>query len=72
MSRKELMESKEVKFDVRLIERELREGKISRKDYEAYLNDLADDESRGILVEIPREGDEEQARTEGGLTFTHG
>lgn len=72
MSRKELMESKEVKFDVRLIERELREGKISRKDYEAYLNGLADDESRGTLIEIPREGDEEPAQAEEGLTFTHG
>jgi len=72
MSRKELMESEEVKFDVRLIERELREGKVSRKDYEAHLNKLADDESRGILVELPREGDDESARPEEGLTFTHG
>jgi len=72
MARKELIESDAVKYDIRVLDRELREGKISHKDYEAYLKSLPDEESRGEYVEVFEEGSDVPTPAEGDLTFTSG
>jgi len=72
MARKELLESDAVKYDLRILDRELRDGKISRKDYDAYLKSLPDDESRAEYVEVFEEGSDIPTPVEGDLTFTSG
>jgi hypothetical protein len=72
MARKELMENESVKFDVRIADRLLREGKISRKDYEAYLKSLPDEESRGEYVEVFEEESDVPTPAAEDLTFTSG
>ncbi|MBN1282431.1 MAG: hypothetical protein JXA24_01490 [Proteobacteria bacterium] len=71
MARKELIESTDVKFDLRLIDMELRDGRVKRKDYEDHLKSLPDDEARGELVEVYQEPAQDAAADE-SLTFTSG
>jgi len=64
-------------YDIRLLERNLRLGIIDRKEYEAYIKKLTDEESNAEYVEIVDETTED-VKPEGGnagedpeqLTFT--
>ena len=39
-------------FDVRLIERNIRQGTITRQDYEKYLSELADREAQADVIDL--------------------
>jgi hypothetical protein len=56
--------------DVRLIERALRTGRLDRKEYEALLKRLPDDEGRGEYIEVYEEPAAESPEDAETLTFT--
>ena len=45
----------EISYDVRVIERDIREGTITKKDYEEHLNKLADISEKGCPLVIDEE-----------------
>lgn len=64
-------------YDTRLLEKNLRDGLIDRKEYDAHLKKLADDESNAEYIEIVDETTADtDAENESGknsperLTFT--
>jgi hypothetical protein len=48
----------EISHDVRVIERDIREGIITKKDYEEYLKKLHDVSDKGCPLVIEEEGEE--------------
>jgi len=40
-------------FDIRVVERNIARGKVTREQYEAYLASLPDDEENGAPTETP-------------------
>jgi hypothetical protein len=70
MTTKETKETQEREFDLRLIERKLRVGKLDPKEYEAYLKRLPNDEERGEYIEVYEEPSAEADAKAGKLTFT--
>jgi hypothetical protein len=54
----------EKKFDTRVIERQLKKGLLSRKDYDAYLKQLPNDEDNFEIVPIVDESTETASFTE--------
>lgn len=64
-------ENKEPLYDTRLIERNLRKGRLDPKDYEAYLKKLPDDSNRCEYMEITEETLEDVlGQTKERLTFS--
>lgn len=61
----------DVIYDVRVIERNIRQGVIDKGDYENYLNSLEDQEENAVPITIEEEGEggaeeeEEPEREEG-------
>jgi hypothetical protein len=49
-------------YDVRVIERNLREGIITKRDYEEYLKKLPDISDKGCPLIIDEEHEENQAQ----------
>jgi hypothetical protein len=49
-------------YDVRVVERSLREGAIAKKDYEEYLKKLPDITDKGCPLVIDGEPEENQAQ----------
>lgn len=49
-------------YDVRVVERNLREGAIVKKDYEEYLKKLPDASDKGCPLVIDGETEENQAQ----------
>lgn len=45
----------EISYDVRVIERDIREGTITKKDYEEHLKELADISEKGCPLVIDEE-----------------
>ena len=45
----------EISYDVRVIERDIREGTITKKDYEEHLKKLADISEKGCPLVIDEE-----------------
>lgn|GEM_PF-1991987 len=76
MTAKQTRGLEERKFDLRTIERLLREGTIEKKEYEEFLKKLPDDESNADYTDVYEENPEEKPRAEppgpGGPTFTSG
>lgn len=72
MAAKQERNSDIMKFDLRLVEREIREGKVDPKDYEAYLKKLPDDGQNAEYVEVFEEPVPEEATPHRAddLTFT--
>lgn len=54
----------DLKFDLRLVPRFLREGKLKQKDFEAYLKKLPDESENVEYINL-----EEPVEEESGLTF---
>jgi len=50
-----MMRRYEIYFDVRVIERDIREGTITKKDYEEYLKKLSDISEKGCTLVIDEE-----------------
>lgn len=55
--------------DRRILELQLRSGKLSKKEYQKYLSSLPDSESEAEYIEISEENQERTSRPS-GLTFT--
>jgi hypothetical protein len=76
MTAKQTRELEERKFDLRVIERHLREETIEKKEYEDFLKKLPDDASNADYTEAYEENPEEKPTPEasgpGGPTFTSG
>ena len=76
MTAKQTREFDEGKFDLRVIERHLREGIIEKKEYEDFLKKLPDEASNADYTETYEESPEEKPTAEppgpGGPTFTSG
>ena len=70
------METGESKFDLRVIERRLREGTIEQKEYNDYLKKLPDDADNADYTEFYEEAEEKKPTSKkthpGGPTFTSG
>ncbi len=49
-------------YDVRVVERNIREGAIAKKDYEEYLKKLPDISDKGCPLIIEGEQEENQAQ----------
>jgi hypothetical protein len=58
-------------YDLRTLEQFLRSGKISQKDYDAYLKSLPDSESNADYIEVFEEpvSSTDPTQPEGTLTF---
>jgi hypothetical protein len=52
----------EITYDVRVLERNLREGVITKKDYEEYLKKLPDITDKGCPLVIDGEPEENQTQ----------
>ena len=65
MGKEEFAVRENLRYDTRLIDRYLREGKVGRKDFESYIKSLPDDGVRSEEIEIHIEGED-------ALTFTSG
>lgn len=76
MTAKQTKEFDEGKFDLRTIERHLREGIVEKKEYEDFLKKLPDESSNADYTEVYEESPEEKPAAEppgpGGPTFTSG
>lgn len=59
--------TEEQMFDLRILEHKLRRRELDPVEYEAFLKNLSDDESRGEYMEVFEEPKEE---LDEGLTFT--
>jgi len=70
MARKEITEQSDFKYDKRLLDRYLRIGRVDKKDYEAYLKKLPDDESKGEYMEVFEEESDMPTPQANDLTFT--
>lgn len=58
-------------FDVRLIQRNMRSGSMQKKDLEAHLKSLPDDENNAEYIEIAEETTLDETQSANiGLTFT--
>ena len=49
----------ELDYDVRIVDRNIREGKVAKKDYDKYLKDLPDSEEKGEPLVFEDELEEE-------------
>jgi hypothetical protein len=73
MAAKENKKTEEAKYDLRVIERHLREGLIEKKEYDDFLKRLPDDEANADYSEIYEEGKPtSKSPPPGGPTFTSG
>lgn len=56
-----MSDKSEFAYDVRIIERYMREGKITKNEYQEYLKNLPDmvDESCPLIIDDEPKGDEE-------------
>jgi hypothetical protein len=52
----------EITYDVRVLERNLREGVITKRDYEEYLKKLPDISDKGCPLVIDEEPEENQTQ----------
>ncbi len=68
MATKDPKELPNIKYDTRLAERFLQNGRLDRKEYEAWLKKLPDDEGNYELIEV-EEGNPSDQKS-GALTFT--
>jgi len=72
MPRNELTQLDEHIFDVRIIERRLRDKKTDRKEYEAYLARLSDDAENVDYIEVNKQDSSSNPGVANDLTFTSG
>ena len=72
MGKEEFAGQEELRYDTRLIDRYLREGKVGRKDFESYIKKLPDDGARSEEIEFYVEGEDAPTPHMNGLTFTSG
>lgn len=56
----------DITYDVRVIGRNIREGLLSKEDYERYLESLEDASDKGIFFRVDEEAPVEEAAAEGG------
>ncbi|MEM4657869.1 MAG: hypothetical protein QXX77_05545 [Candidatus Methanosuratincola sp.] len=56
----------DITYDVRVIGRNIREGLLSKEDFEKYLESLEDASEKGMLFRVDDEANAEEAATEGG------
>jgi len=62
--------SEDLKFDRRLVETNIRDGFVDKKDYEKHLKSLPDSASNVDYVEVFEEETEDTSVDENDLTFT--
>lgn len=53
----------ELEYDVRIVDRNIRDGVVAKKDYDKYIKDLPDVEEKGEPLVFEDELEEEQAQT---------
>ena len=70
MGKEEFAGQEDLRYDTRLIDRYLREGKVGRKDFKSYIKNLPDDGIRSEEIEF--EDDDTPTPHMNGLTFTSG
>lgn len=68
MATKDPKDFQTIKYDTRLAERFLRDGRLDRKEYEAWLKKLPDEEGSYEYIEV-EEGNPSDGKS-GALTFT--
>lgn len=66
MASKEPRDWQLIKFDTRVAERFMRDGRLERKDYEAMLSQLPDEEGNFEIIDLT----DDDANAGGSLTFT--
>lgn len=64
--------SEALRFDMRLIERSIRNGMLDKKDYENFLKTLPDESSKSRYIEVYEEKIEDDSALAESLTFTSG
>lgn len=52
----------ELEYDVRIVDRNIRDGVVAKKDYDKYIKDLPDVEEKGEPLVFEDELEEEQAQ----------
>ena len=72
MGKEEFAVRENLRYDTRLVDRYLREGKVGRKDFESYIKSLPDDGARSEEIEIYIEGEDALTPHMDRLTFTSG
>lgn len=72
MDKEEFAGREELRYDIRLVERYLREGKVGRKDFESYIKKLPDDAARSEEIKVSLESEDGPTPHMEGLTFTSG
>ena len=54
----------ELDYDVRIVDRNIRDGVVAKKDYDKYIKDLPDVEEKGEPLVFEDEIEEEEAQAE--------